>query len=304
MEPTESSMPPAMMTTAMPTAMMAVKLVSLASWARFWEWRNLFFSAKAGARSPSAPTVNARCRPVPGVRSNSGVRTVPVKAVSSRPSARMTSSRPLSWNFSRERRSDDMGRIKGRPAQDCTGEAVVRQSLPGAHSPSSEGYDRAAALFLAVVGAGAVLALEMLVKQLRLDGLQLRLQSEGQQRQVGAALGGDSDLHSHGHGHAPGEGRVAVDEHPGAVERIERLETLDDDVAGLPFVGAAGDFLERHLPGDGNLTEEIIRVRRAEDRHGPAGLRKGRGVRAVRVKLNPSSDTPTHRRLYLCLKPR
>ncbi len=89
-------MPPAMITKAMPTAMIAMKLVSFASCARFCTLRNLFFTSKAGVRSPFSSTTNTRWRPPSSVRSNFGVRTVPLNTVNSTPSARMTSRRPLS----------------------------------------------------------------------------------------------------------------------------------------------------------------------------------------------------------------
>ena len=110
---------------------------------------------------------------------------------------------------------------------------------------------------------------------------------EGQRhlRHVRDAFHGDGDLDGLGNRLSPGEGGVTVDEHGGKIGGIQFVaeEALDDDVAGGPFVFAAGDFLYGHLPGDGNVAVEIVGVRRAEDRDLAAGLGEGRGVRAVRV---------------------
>jgi hypothetical protein len=58
---------PVIMTKVMPTAMMAMKLVSLASWARFWALQNLFrvfkhqfaFAGGVGGKDPLPFAVGA-----------------------------------------------------------------------------------------------------------------------------------------------------------------------------------------------------------------------------------------------------
>src|SRR6185503_7533548 len=89
--PTERSIPPAMITNVAPTAMMAMKLVSLASWARLRALRNLFFSTITRSVSPLA------------VLWNSTMRTLPPNAVSTAPSRRTTRTSPISWMPTSER---------------------------------------------------------------------------------------------------------------------------------------------------------------------------------------------------------
>lgn len=140
-----------------------------------------------------------------------------------------------------------------------------------------------ALLLLPVVGAGAVFSFEVFVQELGLDGLEFGFELQRHQRHVSDTLDGDGDFDGFRNGRSPSEGSVAVDEHAGAVERINAFEAFDDHVAGLPFVSAVADFLGRHLPGDGNVAIKIVGMRRAEDRDDATGLGKRGGVRTVRV---------------------
>ena len=96
MAPTDRSMPPAMITIDMPTAMIAMKLVSLASWARFCALRNLFFSIESGTRSPAASVVKTRCGVPSAPLSKTGMATRPLNQERRPASARMTRTSPLS----------------------------------------------------------------------------------------------------------------------------------------------------------------------------------------------------------------
>ena len=76
-------MPPEMITTVMPTAMMAMKLVSLASWVRLCALKNLFFSTKAGTCSPASLVTYTRSRVPSAPIENTGCRTVPLTVANS-----------------------------------------------------------------------------------------------------------------------------------------------------------------------------------------------------------------------------
>src|SRR5690606_223157 len=138
---------------------------------------------------------------------------------------------------------------------------------------------------LAVVGAGAVFALEVFVAERGLDDRQLRFELERHRCHVPNALGGHGDLDGLGDGLAPGKRRVAVDQHGGEVGGIETLlgEQLDDDVARLPLVGAAGDFGGGHLAGHRHVAKKVVGVGGAKDRDLAPGLSERGGMRAVRV---------------------
>src|ERR1051325_6563438 len=104
MAPTDKSMPPEMMMKVAPTAMMAMKLVSLASWVRFCAFRNLFFSISTGSVSPAELRRVTRSGSPASLVRRSGTFTEPPKMASRRPSRRMTRSRPPSWKRTRDRR--------------------------------------------------------------------------------------------------------------------------------------------------------------------------------------------------------
>ena len=57
---------------------------------------------------------------------------------------------------------------------------------------------------------------------------------------------------------------------------VEILETLDDDVAGFPFVGG-GDFLGGQGTGDGDFAVEVVGVGGAEAGDSTASLGEGYG---------------------------
>src|SRR6478752_5451033 len=97
MAPTERSMPPEMITIVAPTAMIAMKEVSLASCVRVLAFRNLFTSFKAGSCSPCAFVMKTRsCSPLAFVCST-GTLTRPPKMASNAPSTMLTMTRPSSW---------------------------------------------------------------------------------------------------------------------------------------------------------------------------------------------------------------
>ena len=96
MAPTLRSIWPAMITKVMPTAMIAKKLVSLASWVRFSALRNLFTRCLAAMRFPSASSVNTLWRSPLGPVSKRGRSTDPPKRVSNAPNTRTTTSSPAS----------------------------------------------------------------------------------------------------------------------------------------------------------------------------------------------------------------
>ena len=135
---------------------------------------------------------------------------------------------------------------------------------------------------LAVIGAGAVLAQEVLVQQLRLDRREAGGEVQGQHGHLGDALDRHGGLDGLGRRRAPGERGVAIDQDARIVQRVEVAEALDDDAPGLPFVGRR-DLAGRHLAGDRHRAGKVVGVRRAEDRDRPAGLGKGRGVGGVSV---------------------
>ena len=96
--PTDKSMPPQMMTKVAPTAMMAMKLVSLASCVRLRAFRNLFLSITTLSVSPAWFCLN------------SGIRTEPPKRVNSNPSRKITTSKPPSC---RRKAGRGAGRLTG-----------------------------------------------------------------------------------------------------------------------------------------------------------------------------------------------
>ena len=91
-----------------------------------------------------------------------------------------------------------------------------------------------------------------------------RSQSEGVAGHLGNDLQGVGVLDGLCAAGSPCERTVAVNEHRADICIGSRLlETLDDDIAGFPFVGG-GDFLRGHRTGHGHLAVEIIRMGGAE----------------------------------------
>src|SRR6516165_6132421 len=100
-EPMDRSIPPVMITTVIPTAIIAKKLVSLAICTSVRALKNLLTDSNAGTFWPASLVSKTLSRLPSGVVCILGSRTEPPKTASSNPSAIITIMRPPSGNFER-----------------------------------------------------------------------------------------------------------------------------------------------------------------------------------------------------------
>src|SRR5437016_2433252 len=137
-------------------------------------------------------------------------------------------------------------------------------------------------LMLPVVGVWPVLAPKMF-----LDELDCRRPSYWIDTQGFAGKTGDEFQHrcivdGVFQGLAPGERAVIGDQHGRMVQRVQAVESLDDDAASVQLV-IGFDFVRQQLPRARDVAAPIIGVRRAKSRKLSAGLRPGGGVKAMGV---------------------
>ena len=122
----------------------------------------------------------------------------------------------------------------------------------------------------------------MFVEQCLRNRLHLRVEQHRIARHLGDDFKRKCGLDGFRAARSPRERAVAVDEHGGDFVRVQLFKTLDDDVAGFPFVRRL-DFLRRHRARDRNLAVKIIGVRGVEARDSVSGGCKRDGVTRVRV---------------------
>ena len=91
---------------------------------------------------------------------------------------------------------------------------------------------------LAVVGARAVLAQEMLVEQRLRNGIRCGVDLKGFHGHLGDDFEGERVFDRLGSGGSPGEGSVSMHQDGADLLGIEVAESFNDDIAGFPFVSA------------------------------------------------------------------
>ena len=127
-----------------------------------------------------------------------------------------------------------------------------------------------------------MLAQVVLIEQLLLHCAAVRAELQRMEIHEGDLLQNDRIVHGVFGIGSPGERAVAVDQHGGDSLGGLARERLDDDLAGLLLIFAR-DLLRRHWTGAGDLTIEVVALRRAHGDDADARLRKARCPAGVRV---------------------
>ena len=127
---------------------------------------------------------------------------------------------------------------------------------------------------LAVIGARAVLAQEMLVEQRLGNGIRCGIDLKGFHGHLGDDFEGECVFDRLGSGGSPGKGSVSMHQDGADLFGIEVVESFNDDIAGFPFVSAP-DFFGGHRPRDRHLAVKVVGMRRAEAGDRLSGLGKG-----------------------------
>lgn len=115
------------------------------------------------------------------------------------------------------------------------------------------------AIFLTVVGVGAVFAGVVFVEDVGGDGGGRGVEGEGVDGHLGADFEGGAVVETGGGSFAPSEGGVVGKEDGGGFEgvEVEFAETFDNADAGVEFV-VGFDFFRSERAGEGDGAEEMV----------------------------------------------